>query len=306
MKINEAKDILNQLGLPKNRQNDMCARVLLALAKIKEGDSWKNVTDEYSRIHDIIQFIANHYDFSYAENTRETIRKDALKPFRNTAIVEDNGKPTNSPNYAYRLTIEMIELIKTYKTAFWQGELDTFLSAHIELKEIYSHKRTVKQIPIIINGKPATLSLGIHNKLQKAIIEGFASRFAQGSDILYIGDTRDRFLYRDDKKLKELGIAVLEGWTLPDIILYCKEKNWVYFIEAVTSGGTMSPARVSDIAKSCDKCNSSIIYVTAFLHFATYRKFIYDLAWETEVWIAEQPNHMIHLNGDRFIGPRKE
>ncbi|MFS2517149.1 MULTISPECIES: BsuBI/PstI family type II restriction endonuclease [Parabacteroides] len=29
-----------------------------------------------------------------------------------------------------------------------------------------------------------------------------------------------------------------------------------------------------------------------------------DIAWETEVWIAENPGHMIHFNGDRFIGPR--
>ena len=26
--------------------------------------------------------------------------------------------------------------------------------------------------------------------------------------------------------------------------------------------------------------------------------------WDTEVWIAELPEHMIHLNGDQFMGPR--
>ena len=46
------------------------------------------------------------------------------------------------------------------------------------------------------------------------------------------------------------------------------------------------------------------IFVTAFLDFKTYKKFAEELAWETEVWIAEMPEHMIHLNGDRFMGPR--
>lgn len=304
MKIDEAKDVLQQLQLPKAQQSDMCARVLLALARMREADSWKKVSNEYSRPHDIRGFLASEYNVVYAENTRETIRKAALKPFRSAAIVEDNGKPTNSPNFAYRLTTETIELLRTYGTQFWKSELETFLSAHKSLEEIYAQKRNVKQIPIMINGKPAALSLGLHNKLQKAIVEQFASRFAHNATILYVGDTQNRFLYCNKEVLESLGIEVLENATLPDVILYCEDKQWIYFVEAVTSVGPMSPERVREIERFCGNCRCGKIYVTAFMHLTTYRQFIADIAWDTEVWIAEIPDHMIHLNGDRFLGPR--
>ncbi len=306
MKVDEAKDILGQLKLPTKQQNDMCARVFLALAKLPENGSWKRVSNEFSRIHDVIQFLSENYDVSYAENTRETIRKDALKPLRAAAIIEDNGKSTNSPNFAYRFTTEMIELLNTYNTPFWASELATFLDAHKELEDIYNRKRRVKQIPILINGEPATLSLGVHNKLQKAIIEEFASRFAHNSRILYIGDTQNRFLYKDNDRLADLKIKVIDESTLPDVILYRDDKQWVYFVEAVTSSGPMTKARVEEIKSLSENCPAELIFITAFNDLSTYKKFILDLAWETEVWIADLPEHMIHLNGDKFFGPREE
>ena len=47
------------------------------------------------------------------------------------------------------------------------------------------------------------------------------------------------------------------------------------------------------------------IFITAFLDFKTFKRFSEHLAWETEAWIAESPDHMIHLDGDCFLAPRK-
>ena len=105
-KIDEARELLKMLGMPKAQQADICCYVLLAMAGIKQDTLWKDAGNEWIRIHDMIQFANTHYGSSYAENSRETFRKQALHHFRNAALVEDNGKATNSPNYRYRLTEE--------------------------------------------------------------------------------------------------------------------------------------------------------------------------------------------------------
>lgn len=303
-KFEQAKDILEQLQLPKSQTNEMCIRVLLALTKLDEKTPWSKATDSHMRIHDIIKFIAEKYEFKYAENSRETIRKQALKPFINAAMVETNGKATNSPQYSYRLTTEFLELIRCYDTNIWEDELKIYLENHKSLAELYRSRKKVKMIDITINGEKASLSLGVHNRLQKQILDEFASRFAQETEVLYIGDTQDRFLHKDEDKLKNLGIEILENSKLPDIILFDENRNWIYFIEAVTSTGAITPQRIIEINDYCTKSKCGFIYVTAFPDFATYKKHSSDLAWDTEIWISEMPDHMIHLNGDRFIGPR--
>ena len=92
---------------------------------------------------------------------------------------------------------------------------------------------------------------------------------------------------------------------MPDVVLYVPDKNWLYFIEAVTSTGPMSPQRVIEIEKMTENVAAGKIYVTAFPNFSTYKKFSEQLAWETEVWLSDMPDHMIHLNGNKFLGPRK-
>lgn len=306
MKMEEAKDILSQIDMPKPQQNDMCCRVLLALADLKEDTKWEKAKDSFKRTHDIIEFLKQSYDFHYAENSRETVRKAALKPFRDAAIVETNGKPTNSPNYAYRLTTEFLELIRSYKTDEWEQELAIFKEGHETLVELFRQRKKVKRVELLINGQPISLSLGKHNRLQKAIVEDFGAIFAPGAEVLYLGDTQDKFLYRNDELMNELSINVLDNMKLPDVILYMKDKNWIFFVEAVSSVGPMSPSRVHEIKEACQECKAEFIFVTAFKNLSIYKKFADQLAWETEVWIAEMPEHMIHLNGDKFLGPRKE
>lgn len=156
-----------------------------------------------------------------------------------------------------------------------------------------------------INGKDFTFSPGDHNQLQKAIIEEFAPRFAPNSECLYVGDTIEKDLVKSEDKLCELGFTITLHDKMPDVVLYLQEKNWLYFIEAVTSVGPMEPKRIKEIEEMTTGVIAGKIYVTAFLDFKTFKKFSETLAWETEVWIADMPDHMIHLNGDKFLGPRK-
>ncbi len=303
-KLGDARAILSALQVPAKQQNNMCCYVLLAMANVVENTPWQQATNNWIRIHDIIVFADDHYNIVYAENSRETIRKQAMHHFRNAAFIEDNGNATNSPNYRYRLTDEMLVLIQSYGTSQWEHQLTAFKTAHNSLVELYASKRTMQKIPVQINGERFTFSPGKHNDLQKAIIEEFAPRFAPNSECLYVGDTIEKDLVKKTDKLRSLGFEITLHDKMPDVVLYSEAKNWLYFIESVTSVGPMEPKRIKEIEEMTACVTAGKIYVTAFLDFKTFKKFSETLAWETEVWIADMPDHMIHLNGDKFLGPR--
>lgn len=304
-KIEETREFLQTIGMPKAQQADICCYVILAMAGIKPDMSWSEATNEWIRIHDIIQFVNTFYGMSYAENSRETFRKQALHRFRTAALIEDNGKATNSPNYRYRLTEETIKILITMETPAWKESIKRFLYYHEKLIDLYASKKMMTMMPVNINGESFKFSAGKHNELQKAIIEEFAPRFAPNSECLYVGDTIEKDLVKNVEKLKELGFEITLHDKMPDVVLYREDKNWIYFVESVTSVGPMDPKRILEITEMTKDVTAGKVFVTAFLDFKTYKKFAEKLAWETEVWIAEMPEHMIHLNGDRFMGPRE-
>lgn len=308
-KLEVAKYLLERVGMPTEQQSALCCLSLLAMAKLAKSTPYSQATNEWVRIHDIIAFISDHYGVAYAENSRETFRKRAMHAFRTAALIEDNGKATNSPNYRYRITSEFLAVIQNMsgsKRVLCDDDayLTQFIANHENLTEIYASKKKMQKLPVRINNKDFTFSPGKHNQLQKAIIEEFAPRFAPNSECLYVGDTTQKDLVKDVDKLSSIGFEITLHDKMPDLVLYREDKNWVYFVEAVTSVGPMNPKRVSEITAMTENVSSGKIFVTAFLDFATFKKFSEQLAWETEVWIADMPEHMIHLNGDKFLGPR--
>ena len=303
-KLTEARNFLRKIGMPKAQQADICCYAILALAGIKPDMLWSEATNKWMRIHDMIQFVNTYYGTTYAENSRETFRKQALHRFRTAALSEDNGEATNSPNYQYRLTDETLQEIKTLQTEEWQKSLNHFLTLHDKLIDIYASKKKMTMMPVKINGLDFRFSAGKHNELQKAIVEEFAPRFAPNSECLYVGDTIEKDLVKNVDKLKKLGFEITLHDKMPDVVLYCEDKDWIYFIEAVTSVGPMNSERILEIEEMTRNVRAGKIFITAFPDFKTYKKFSEELAWETDIWIADMPEHMIHLNGDRFMGPR--
>ena len=307
-KLDDAKKILADVGMPKAQANDRSAYVLLALAQIIEPLPWKKATKPEMRIVDMMDFMRTYYGKEYKPNTRETIRKDTLHQFVDAAVAErntdDTNRSTNSPKYCYRLTSEMLKLIRTYGTTGWQARRNAFVAEKGMLTERYKQKRDLRRVPVVVNGEVFCFSAGNHNKLQKMIVEEFAPRFAGGAEVLYLGDAENKDVVKNRNVLKQLGIEITDHDKLPDVVLYLPEKNWLYFIEAVTSVGPVSVKRMEEIQAMSIRCKAGKIYVTAFPDRKTYARFTDELAWETEVWIADCPDHMIHLNGDRFMGPR--
>jgi len=309
-RIEEAQAILKELGLPNAQQNEISGYTLLALCNIKENDKWSNAFRQSHGVSKgIMAFIAENYGKEYAPNTRETFRRQVLHQLVQAGIADYNPDipdlPVNSPRAHYAISAKALETIKTFGTKKWKNSVVQSKNEIGELIKMYSKERKLSRVPIRLpNGKVLVLSPGKHNLVQAAIVEEFASRFAKGSILLYLGDTEQKNLHIDKKKLKSIGIPITEHSKLPDVVIYDESKKWLYLIEAVTSHGPMSPKRIVELEEFLINCKAGKIYVSAFPDFAEFKKHTKNIAWDTEVWIMEFPEHMIHFNGDRFLGPR--
>lgn len=308
-KIQEAQRVLRDLGLPNAQQNEISALTLLALCNLPETASWGALSPKLITIHNMMGFMKTHYGRTYAENTREVVRRQVIHQFEQARIIDRNpddpSRPTNSPNTCYALSQEAQMVLQQFGTTSWADAIAHFLEEHGNLWEYYQRGHQAIAQPLkLADGKQFYLTPGKHNELQIAIINEFGPNFAPGAVVLYVGDAANKFLVYEQKRLEQLGVPVTTHGKLPDVILYDAEKNWLYLVEAVTSHGPVSPKRKFELGQLLQHCKSGLIFVTAFLNGKEFKRHATQIAWETEVWIAEMPEHMLHYNGDRFMGPR--
>ena len=306
-RISEAKFILAALGLPPGQQNERTALTLLALADLAPANSWDQTKRPLRRIHDIIVFMREAYGKHYAENSRETIRRQSVHQMEQARIVDRNpddpSRPTNSGKTVYALSFEAMKVLHGFGGAGFQSLVDDFRARHGQLQSAYKQMRKLHQIPVTLaDGELVLLSPGDHNRLQAAVIAEFGPRFAPGGVLLYLGDAENRFAVHESERLADLGLSDLDG-KLPDLIIHLEPRNWLVLVEAVTSHGPISPKRLVELKELFAPCAAGLVFVTAFDTLARFRSFAADIAWETEVWVAETPEHMIHFDGERFLGP---
>lgn len=308
--INEALEILDSVGIPLNskteRAMEKMAVCFLAVAGVKKDWS-KAIENANLKSRDIIKIVNENFEENISPGSYDDIRRKDLKLLVLADIVINSGvnkrSATNDPTRGYALHPDFKNIIVKYKTTDWKNSLKNFNENKPSLAEILSRKRNLEQIPVKLpSGKPLELSLGEHNVLQKEIIEQFLPRFGSDCSVLYIGDTSNKSLHMEIEELKKLNFFELSHDELPDIIAYSKKNNWLYLIEAVHSSGPMSEIRVHQLKKLLKDSKAELIFVTAFLNRAEFRKWVMDVAWETEVWIADNPDHMIHFNGHKFLG----
>ena len=305
-KIQEAQDVLKTLGLPPKQQNELSALTLLVLAQLSEETPWSASCRKSLRIHDMLIEMRERFDKEYAENTRETVRRQVIHQFEQAHIVIRNPDnltlPTNSPRTHYALSKAAIETIRKYGSDEWVEAAQDFLENQRALIERYAREKEQHRIPLVMEGGEAyTLSPGAHNQLQAQIINDFGPLFAPGARVLYVGDTENKMLHVEWEMLQRIGLPVTKHDKLPDVMLYDEKKNWVYLIEAVTSHGPVSPKRFAEIEGALEGCTAKRVYVSAFPDFSVFKNHLSEIAWDTEVWLADTPDHLIHFNGDKFL-----
>ncbi len=256
----------------------------------------------------IMDWASEYYQKEYAPNTRETFRRQTMHQFVDAGIALYNpdmpDRPVNSPKAVYQIEPVTLELLRSFNTKVWHDKLTDYLSRRKTLAAKYAKEREQKRIPVHIAGnQKITLSPGEHSELIRCIIEDFGSRFAPGSVLIYAGDTGDKWSYVDTPLLATLGINVYSHGKMPDVVLYDTARNWLLLVEAVASHGPVDSKRHTELAQLFAGAKAGLVYVTAFLNRAVMARYLGAIAWETEVWVAETPSHLIHFDGERFLGP---
>lgn len=306
--IEAAQQIIISLGLPRAQQNERSALCLLALLNLTPGKAWAHAENPLVGITPMMDWMREHYDKEYAPNTRETVRRQTMHQFCDAGIAIYNpdkpDRPVNSPKAVYQIEPAALALLRTFGSPAWRNNLTAYLAKRKTLVTRYAKERKQNRIPVeIAPGQQITLSPGKHSELIRAIIEDFAPRFAPGSVLVYAGDTGDKWGYFDAALLTKLGVNVDSHGKMPDVVLHYTAKNWLLLVESVTSHGPVDGKRHAELAKLFAGSTAGLVYVTAFPNRAIMGSYLGAIAWETEVWMADTPSHLIHFNGVRFLGP---
>lgn len=307
-KVREALSILDDLGMPRAQRNERSALCLLALLNLTPGKRWRDALAPLIGITPIMDWLRQHYEKNYAPNTRETVRRQTMHQFVQAGIALYNPdlpeRPVNSPAAVYQIAPDSLAVLRAFESREYKPKLEAFLAANGTLVKRYASSREMAKIPLkVAVGKEVTLSPGQHSDLIRAICEEFGPRFVPGGKIVYVGDTGDKWGYFDEPLFAEIGITADTHGKMPDVILYYPEKQWLILAEAVTSHGPVDAKRHSELNVLFKGCNVGLVYVSAFPDRRTFARFQEAISWETEVWIADNPDHLIHFNGSRFLGP---
>ncbi len=308
-KIQEALVILKEISAPREQQNERSALCLLALADIQPDTSWNQATAPRRGITEMMDWFRSFYGKQYAPNTRETVRRQTMHQFVQIGLIVENpdkpDRPINSPKWCYQLQQQTLELLRAYGSNEWENFLQKYKASIINLLQV--KKRNLPLIPISLpDGRAIQLSSGGQNDLIKNIIENFCPRFTPGGIVLYVGDAYEKFIINETQKLRDMGIELDPHGKMPDIIIYYERKNWLVLIEAVTSHGAVNLKRRNELKQLFQARSKDLVFVTAFPSRKEMTRYLAEISWETEVWVADQPEHMIHFNGERFLGPYEE
>jgi hypothetical protein len=306
--LKSALQVLAALGLPKGQQNERSALSLLALLNLQPKSNWPQAESPLMGITPIMDWIRDHYNKAYAPNTRETIRRQTMHQFVDAGLAVSNPdnptRPVNSPATVYQIEPLALELLRSFGTTAWSSNLDAYLAKRQTLAARYASERKHNLVPVqIAAGKLMKLSPGEHSELIRKIIEDFAARFVPGAVLIYAGDTGEKWGYFEKSLLAKLGVEVETHGKMPDVVLHYPDRNWLLLVESVTSHGPVDGKRHAELAKLFGNSKAGLVYVTAFPNRSIMSRYLGEIAWETEVWVADAPSHLIHFNGERFLGP---
>lgn len=307
-RIGEAQRLLKQLGFDAERSNERSARVLLGLLALKPDDPWTRATSPMVRTVDIMAWIRNHYAHDYKPNTRETIRRQTLHQFAEALLIEQNpdqpDRPVNSPKWCYRIHPRALPIAQAFGQTKFELQLREYLADVPGLRTQYAQARGMHLIPVTLpGGQAVTLSPGGQNVLLKPMIEEFCARYTPGGKVLYVGDAGAKWAVFEEDALAELAVTVDQHGKMPDLVVYMPDRNWLVLMEAASSHGPVDAQRKAALAQLFGSSSAGLVYVSCFPSRAEMRKHLSNIAWETEVWCADNPTHLIHFNGERYLGP---
>lgn len=293
------------MGAPRQQQNMRSALTLLALLDLKEDENWSHSTKVHLTTYEIMSFMRENYGQDYAANTRETIRRQTLHQFIQANIVIKNEdspeRPTNSPKTNYAITDEALSVITEFQTPDWTSSVYKFTQNYGKLRDKYNKINEKTQIHFVEAGEEFLLTPGKHNMLQAQVITELKQIFFSRAVLAYLGDTSNKLLYLNEEIFSKNNIQLNQHDKLPDIVFWDEYYDSFILIEVVTSHGPVSPKRLIELEKVFSKSRRKRIYLSAFPDYREFKRHLDNIAWDTEVWIYENPTHLIHFNGPKFF-----
>ena len=306
--VEQALSILADLGVPREQRNQRSALTLLALLDMKPKAAWSDAAAPLRGITEMMDYFREHFGVRYAPNSRETVRRYTIHQFVQIGLVianpDDPARPVNSPDNLYQIDSAALELLKSFGTPGWEKSLAAYLASAEAIRRLHPTERLMSELPVTLpNGTVLQLTAGGQNVLVKDIIEQFCPRYTPGGTVLYIGDAGDKFKVYERDVLASMGVVIDEHGKMPDVIVHFTRRNWLVLIEAVTSHGPVNIKRHNELKTLFKGATPGLVFITAFEARKAMVKYLGEIAWETEVWVAESPTHLIHFNGERFLGP---
>jgi len=306
--VPEAIDVLAQLGLPPAQLNERSGLTLLALLDLTPAKSWSDATNPLRGVTPMMNFMAEHFGRRYAPNTRETVRRQSIHQFEAAGMIlrnpDDPDRAVNSGKTVYQVSGFALGLFRSYGTAEWPAALDNYRLQVEALTSRWAKERRLRRIPVVLpDGRAITLSPGGQNVLLAALVQDFCPMFTPGGRVLYVGDADEKFAIFDEPALTALGVRIGGHGKMPDLVVHDAERGWLVLVEAVTSHGPVDAKRHEELQALFANSTAGLVYVTAFLDRRALAKWVGAISWETEVWVAESPTHLIHFDGERFLGP---
>lgn len=308
--VKQAQEVLEELGFEKSQTNQRSARTLLSLLRLKPGDDWKDATRDLHGVTPLMDWIGEHLGKKYKPNSREAFRKETLHQFVEAALVvrnpDDPGRAVNSQKTSYQLDATAYALLRKVGSKRWKSALAKYVEERPGLRIAYAAARDQARIPVtLLDGSVVQLTPGGQNKLIRAIVEEFCQRWTPKGRVLYIGDAGKEDPVFNEKALEKIGVKLDKHGKLPDLIVHLPRRRWLVLLEAANSQGPIDAKRKTELERLFGASTAGLVYVSCFPNRETMRRFLPKLAWETEAWCADTPDHLIHLNGERFLGPYK-
>lgn len=307
-RVAEARHALRDLSFDAERCNERSALVLLALLGLRPELPWPTATSPLLRTVEIMKWLRDHYRKDYEPNTRETVRRRTLHQFVAEGFVvlnpDEPARAVNSPKTCYQIQRAALEVLRRYGDADYSRRLDTYLTERPGLVARYARERSSELLGVkLLDGTAVELTPGGQNVLLKRMVEEFCPRWTPGGQILYIGDAGTGDPIFEHARLQEIGVQLVKHGKLPDLLVYLPERNWLVLMEAASSQGPVDAKRYGELHRLFAGTSAGLVFVSCFPSRAEMRRFLPDIAWETEVWCADAPSHLIHFNGERFLGP---
>ena len=306
--VDGARSMLRAFGFDAERTNGRAAMVLLSLLGLKPGDPWTSAANNAYGTHALMDHVARHWGTTWAPNTRETVRRFTLHQFVAAGLVEynhdDPTRAVNSPKANYRVSPGALAVITEWGASAAEGTLKAYLLALPGQIAAYAAARDMNRIPVTLpDGQAVTLSPGGQNMLLAEMVHEFCPRFTPGGEVLYLGDADSKLATFDEAALAALGVTVDHHGKLPDLVVRMEDRGWLVLMEAASSHGPVDSKRHAELKHLFAGCTAGLVFVSCFPSRAAMRKYLAVLAWETEAWCSDNPDHMVHFNGSRFLGP---